>query len=557
MSNSRRGDQLPHGLAVKFWSRLQVLDSMPPAERLEAFRSCARDLVRLVGKRLSAAGIADRLREYAIAAGLVDICGEDAVQGVLEDVLKTHPQPLNSVEKDVDARPPEFSDEALAIQFTERYGHKLRYVAAWDKWMIWTGTCWRSDETLEVFSLARELCSEIASTCAQEKKQEKNAAAIASKKTISAVVTLARVDRRIAAKVGQWDVDPWLLNTPTGAIDLRTAILRAHNPYDYCTKMTAVAPDASCPTPLWQAFHDRASGGVGEYISFIQRVLGYALTGVTQEHALFFCYGTGANGKSTLVNTVIDCVGDYHRTAAIETFTASSTERHPTDLAGLRGARLVTAVETEEGRRWAESKIKSLTGGDKITARFMRQDFFDFTPSFKLLIAGNHKPGLRSVDEAIRRRFHLLPFLAVIPPEQRDEKLGEKLKAEGPGILAWMIQGCLDWQRRRLDPPTIVQEATAEYLEAEDALAAWIDEAGHRDPNAFELTIDLFDSWKKYAHESGEYIGSARKFAQKLDDRSTASGLRRGRDSTGRRGFYGLRLRSSATQQAPDDVVPA
>ena len=157
-----------------------------------------------------------------------------------------------------------------------------------------------------------------------------------------------------------------------------------------------------------------------------------ALTGITREHALFFGHGTGANGKSVFVSTVAGMMGNYHRSAPIETLTASSSDRHPTDLAGLRGARLVTAVETEEGRRWAESKIKALTGGDMIAARFMRQDFFEYTPQFKLMIAGNHKPGLRSVDEAIRRRFHLIPFTVTIPPEERDLELGDKLKGECP-----------------------------------------------------------------------------------------------------------------------------
>lgn len=189
---------------------------------------------------------------------------------------------------------------------------------------------------------------------------------------------------------------------------------------------------------------------------------------------MIFCSGTGANRKSTFISATTGCIGDYHRVAPLETFTAANNDRHPTELAGLRGARLVTSVETEEGRRWAESKVKSLTGGDKIAARFMRQDVFDYLPAFKLLIAGNHKPGLRTVDEAIRRRLHLLLFTSSIPPEIRDEKLVEKLQAEWPGILAWAIRGCLDWQRQGLDPPPVVKAATTEYLEAEDALSAWI-----------------------------------------------------------------------------------
>ena len=207
---------------------------------------------------------------------------------------------------------------------------------------------------------------------------------------------------------------------------------------------------------------------------------GYALTGLTQAHSLFFMHGVGANGKSTFINAITGCVGDYHRTAPIETFIASTQERHPTDLAGLRGARLVTAVETDEGRRWNESKIKALTGGDKVAARFMRQDFFEFVPQFKLLFAGNHKPGLQSVDEAIRRRIHLIPFTVTIPPEERDEDLAERLRTEWPGILAWAIAGCLEWQEHGLAPPEAVTAATGSYLEAEDAIAAWMDERCQR-----------------------------------------------------------------------------
>jgi putative DNA primase/helicase len=244
---------------------------------------------------------------------------------------------------------------------------------------------------------------------------------------------------------------------------------------------------------------------------------GYALTGTTQEHALFFLHGTGANGKSTFINAVTTVLGDYHRAAAIETFTASHNERHPTDLAGLRGARLVTSVETEEGRRWAESKIKALTGGDKIAARFMRQDFFEFSPTFKLVIAGNHKPGLRSVDEAMRRRIHLVPFTVVIPSRERDKGLGDRLHAEMPGILVWMIDGCIEWQKRGLSPPKAVLDATAAYLEAEDAMAAWLDEVGTRDLEAWEATKDLFASWKEWADKAGEYAGTMKRFVQNLE----------------------------------------
>jgi putative DNA primase/helicase len=363
--------------------------------------------------------------------------------------------------------PPAFSDEALALRFTERYGDKLRYVAAWSRWLIWNGQYWQFDDTLKAFDFARKVCRTAASEC-----DKKYANAIASAKTVVAVERLAKADRRLAATVDQWDVDSWLLNTPVGVFDLRSGERQPHDPGYYLTKIAGVAPDPSCSVTYFNSFLDRVTGGDAELVAFLHRVVGYALTGVTREHALFFLYGTGANGKSTFLNAITGAMGDYCRIAPIETFTASAGERHPTDLAGLRGARLVSAVETEEGRRWAESKIKALTGGDKISARFMRQDFFEFTPQFKLLIAGNHKPGLRSVDEAIRRRFYLIPFTVTIPPEERDADLLEKLKMEWPGILHWMIEGCLQWQLHGLAPPAVVTAATGAYLEAEDAIAA-------------------------------------------------------------------------------------
>ena len=303
------------------------------------------------------------------------------------------------------------------------------------------------------------------------------------------------------------------------------------------TKITAVAPNGACP--LWRKFLNRIFAGDAELIAFVQRVAGYTLTGSTREHAMFFGFGTGANGKSVLINTISGILGDYHRTAAIETFTASKFDRHPTDLAGLRGARLVTAIETEEGRRWDEAKIKTLTGGDRIAARFMRQDFFEYVPAFKLVIAGNHKPSLRSVDESMRRRFNLLPFTVTIPPEDRDRDLPEKLKAEWPGILHWMIQGCLEWQRIGLAPPQAVRDATAAYLEAEDAVGAWIEECCQCGPQAWASRSTLFAAWNRWATNAGEYVGSQHRFIQALETRGFVPERKR----TGR-GFAGIELRT-------------
>jgi putative DNA primase/helicase len=304
-----------------------------------------------------------------------------------------------------------------------------------------------------------------------------------------------------------------------------------------------VKPGADCP--LWREFLKRITDGNPELEGFLQRVAGYCLTGSTQEHALFFLYGTGANGKSVLLNTLSGIIGDYARSAPIETFTASSVERHPTDLASLRGARLVMAVETEEGRRWAESRIKVLTGGDKIAARFMRQDFFEFVPQFKLIIAGNHKPGLRSVNEAIRRRFHLVPFTVTIPRDQRDETLTERLKGEWPGILSWMISGCHDWREQGLAAPEIVLAATAAYLEAEDALTAWLEEACELDPSAWESSSALFASWKAWADRAGEHPGTMKRLVQNLEARGFVA-----RRKMNGRGFEGLSIKKIDLSEA-------
>jgi putative DNA primase/helicase len=215
----------------------------------------------------------------------------------------------------------------------------------------------------------------------------------------------------------------------------------------------------------------------------------------------------------------------------------------------LRGARLVMATETEEGRRWAESRIKALTGGDPITARFMRQDFFTFTPQFKLFIAGNHKPGLRNVDEAIRRRLHLIPFDVKIPADERDRALAEKLKAEWPGILAWAIEGCRHWQRNGLAPPHAVTKATDEYLEAEDAMGQWLAECCEQGPYRWASRADLFASWRQWAERVGEYVLPLKRFLQALETRGFVGARKHG----GVRGFAGVDVMQPANRREPPD----
>ena len=430
------------------------------------------------------------------------------------------------------------TEDALALSFTRRYHRDWRYVATWGRWLVWDGQRWRTEDTLAATDLIRSVCRQTAVRA----DNPKVAAKLASAGTVSGVERLARADRRHAATTDEWDADPWLLNTPGGVVDLKTGRMRTHERADRMTKITTATPGGDCP--IWRQFLDEVTGGDKALQAYLQRMVGYALTGSTQEHALFFLYGTGANGKSVFVNTLATILGDYATNAPMDTFMETRTDRHPTDMAGLRGARFVAAIETEQGRRWAESKVKNLTGGDKISARFMRQDFFEFFPQFKLFVAGNHKPAIRNIDEAMKRRLHLIPFTITVPPERRDKHLQQKLLAERDGILAWAVQGCLDWQRHgRLDPPQPVKDATDEYFEAEDALGRWLDERCVRVGNAKSLTAELFTDWKQWAESAGEFIGSQKRFADLLLTR----GLDKWRNGMGLRGFQGIGLKHPPT----------
>lgn len=427
----------------------------------------------------------------------------------------------------------EHSEDALALEFTRRHGEDWRFVAPWGKWLRWHGTAWRFEPTLEVFDLARGVCRD----AAFQEINPRVGARIASAQSRAAVVSLAQADRAHAALVEQWDTDPLLLGTPDGVVDLRTGDLRPASREDYLTKTATVGP-RDMATPTWDAFLGRVMGGDHELVAFLQRVAGYGLTGETKEHALFFLHGLGANGKSTFTNAITGLLGDYAVSASMETFVVGPTDRHPTDLAMLRGSRLVTAHETESGRRWAESRLKALTGGDPITARFMRQDFFTFAPQFKLLLSGNHRPALRDVDEAIRRRFNLVPFTETIPPAERDLSLPEKLRAEWPGILAWAIRGCLAWQAVGLRPPARVKAATNAYFDAEDSLARWLEDCCDVGRQHEDTIARLFDCWRQWAESSEEFAGAKKRFSQRLEER----GFRPGWVSSFR-GFQGIRVR--------------
>jgi P4 family phage/plasmid primase-like protien len=437
-------------------------------------------------------------------------------------------------------RPTKYSDDALADIFSAQQEHSLRYVPHWG-WLEWTGQRWRRIADVLVMERARPICRNQADLCKQDdditpKVRHGLARALASAKTAAAVERFARGDRRHYAEVGQFDADVWLFNTPGGTIDLKTGKLQPHRQEDLITKISNATPKGDCPR--WKVFLERVTGGNAELQGYLRRLCGYALVGDPREECLDFFYGSGGNGKGTFLATLEYVFGEYATVAGAETFTESKGEKHPCDVAKLAGARLVISNEIDEGQRWDEARIKTLTGRDVMTARFMRQDFFDFVPQFTLIIAGNHKPALKTVDESIRRRLHLVPFEVTIPVEQQNTNLKTELRTEANGILAWAVQGCLEWQRRRLDPPEIVLAATAEYLASEDTFGLWIEECCRTEHDAEERTAYLYESFRRWKTERGEPVAGLKTFTTKLTER----GFERDRDMHGWK-MYGLHLR--------------
>jgi P4 family phage/plasmid primase-like protien len=432
------------------------------------------------------------------------------------------------------------SEDELATGFAKHMADRLRYVDGWGKWFAFDGQRWAPIPTPTVWNKVRDLTRPYILTLDPTKYSDATLRKLLGKATISNVEQLAR--GTLMETDAAFDADAWSLNTPAGIVDLRTGKLRRADPLAFCTKMTAVAPGGDCP--LWRKFLGEVTDGNVELQAYLQRLAGYSLIGEVREHVLVFLYGTGGNGKGVFLGTLGALLGDYAAVAPIDTFTETRSERHPTDMAKLRGARLVTSQETDEGRAWAEAKIKALTGGDKIAARFMRQDFFEFTPQFTLLIAGNHKPKLHNVDEAMRRRLHMVPFTTTIGPEKRDPDLPNKLKAEWPGILQWAIEGCLEYQRIGLAAPAAVTKMTASYLEDQDPLGAWFEAWCIEGGDAWSSRADLYRNYAAYAHSSGEDVEKAAKFYSRLESR----GLRqdRGPRPARVRGFVGVSLRPSS-----------
>lgn len=432
-----------------------------------------------------------------------------------------------------DIAPPPMSDDALALAFTSRHGAEWRYAAAMG-WFHWTGTVWTRDNVQLVREQARRVCR-FASGSIDAPREARR---IASDKTISAILRLAASDPSVACRIDALDTHPMLLNTPAGQLNLETGELGPHDRTRLITQLTGASPGAGCPR--WMTFLGEVTDGDQELQEYLARLAGYCLTGSNREQIFAFFHGAGANGKSVFLQTIAGVMGDYAATATLDSFMASGHTRHLSELAGLRAARLVLVPETEAGRSWAEARIKAITGGEVLRANFMRQDHFEFRPHFKLIVAGNHRPELHNVGEAMRRRLHVIPFDVTIAPDRRDPRLSEKLLVERDGILGWMIAGCADWLRIGLAPPRAVVAAAEDYFASEDMIGQWIEEACQTGPACRASSAALFRSWSAWADAAGAPGGSQRSLGEALRSRGFKS------ERTNRsRNWRGIELRTT------------
>lgn len=435
------------------------------------------------------------------------------------------------------------TDLGNAERFIKHHGEDIRYCYPWGKWLVWAGVRWERDEAGRIHKLAKETVRSIYGEAAAAEDEDrrkalaKHATASEAEGKIRAMVELAKSE--VPVSPGELDAQPWLLNTPNGTVDLRTGELREHRREDLLTKMTGAEyrPNASAPT--WEAFLECVLPSE-ELRTFVQRGAGYSAGGDTSEQCIFINHGVGNNGKSTFQEAVGEALGDYAMRTPTEMLMVKRGGGVPNDVARLKGSRFVTASETEEGRRLAESLIKDLTGQDTISARFMRGEFFDFRPTHKLWLSTNHKPEIRGTDNAIWRRIRLIPWGVTVPPAERDRKLPEKLRAELPGILAWIVQGYLEWQYEGLKPPEEVRQATREYRAEMDVLAAFVADCCERGGNEKAYAGELWKAWQRWCEETGEQAGTQKRFGGRLSER----GFLNHRDSrTGRKVWSGLSLR--------------
>jgi putative DNA primase/helicase len=416
------------------------------------------------------------------------------------------------------------TDQGNAERFVDDHGADVCYCHQSRTWHVFDGQRWKADDSGEVVRrtkrTARGIFIEAAN--APDDGAAKALGAWAkqslSEARIRATMELAKSEAEIAVTSDQLDTDPWLLNVANGTIDLRTGKLRKHRREDLLTKLAPVEYDPEASAPTFERFLERILPSMA-LRRFVQRAVGYSLTADTRERILLILYGTGRNGKSTLLEVIREIIGDYAMKTPAETLLAKPAGGVPNDIARLKGARFVSASETEANRRLAEALVKEITGQDTISARFMRAEFFDFKPTHKTWLATNHKPTIRGTDPAIWDRIRLVPFEVRIPDEEVDRQLPEKLRAELPGVLRWALRGCLDWQAEGLGEPDEVRTATEGYRAEMDVLAAFLDERCMISPTVRAQASPLYKAYRDWCESAGEKPESQRGFGMRLTER--------------------------------------
>ena len=448
------------------------------------------------------------------------------------------------------------TDMGNARRLVKHYGHKIRFCVDQNTWYIWNKHQWQMDtrNNAKIVKLAKRTGQKIYAECADiEDKGErlervKWAKKSEEKKRIVDMIFLAQTEDEIEIEAKQLDADPFLLNCKNGVIDLKTGELRPHAPTDFMTKYVPIEYDPKASCPKWEEAIMKYMGAdqddikASELVFFLQRAVGYSLTADKSEQCLFFLYGDGKNGKSTFINTISKLLGDYFQHVRIESLLAKQTDTIPNDIATLPGARMVVSSEIPENRRMNETLVKDLTGGDAITARFLRQEFFTFHPVFKLWIFGNDKP-IVSPSDAMFRRIKMIPFNVQIPEEERDPHFEQRLEEELPGILRWAVEGCSNWLRDGLNPPQAIIDATNAYRDEMDILTDFIEECCFVLPSAKVKMKDLYEEFQRWSNSLGKSAISKHDFNRRLEKRLYPA-IKKGRGNLNKPTWFGLGLLS-------------
>jgi putative DNA primase/helicase len=433
------------------------------------------------------------------------------------------------------------TDYGNAQRLVRRHGENLRYCYDFGQWFAWTGTHWSMDPAVAE-RLAKDtvlaLYAEVGELIDAKDREAMQHHARMSEQAhrIAAMLALARSEPGIAIRPDELDRNIWLLNCANGTVDLRTGSLKPHDRADLITRRIAAEYQPGLDCPRWRAFIHRILDGNADLIGFVQRAVGYTLTGSTSERCLFILHGGGKNGKTVFLEGLRLLLGDYVARTPTQTLLAKRGDSIPNDLARLRGVRLVTASETGDGNRLDEALVKDITGGDRVVARFMRGEWFEFTPRFKIFLSTNYRPRISGTDDAIWDRLRLVPFVIRIPEEERrpmDQMLRE-FEAELAGILNWAVHGCLDWQRHGLGEPPEVRIATLDYRGEMDTLGEFLADCCLLRPDARVSSHDLYEEYKRWATEAGERVWSHKRFAQGLEQRGSQQGFRKQHTREGR-----------------------